>query len=59
MSKESTSSYRIIVQPDGEYLLRGDKTDYGTYRTKTDAESALQRVIKNETYYYNKEGKEI
>lgn len=59
MSKESTSFYRIVVTAGGEYLLRGETVDYGTYRTKPDAEAAIQRVIKNETYHYNKEGIEI
>lgn len=59
MSKESTKDYSIVVTPKGEYRLRSKTNDYGDYRTKLEAEAALQRVIKNETYYYNKEGIEI
>ncbi len=52
-------AYKIIVTAKGEHTLRSEAVDYGTFRTKVDAEEALKRVIENKTYYYNKEGKEL
>ena len=59
MSKESTYFYSIVVMPNGSHALRSEYADYGTYKTKEEAEAALQRVLENKTYYYNEKGKEI
>ncbi len=53
------SAYKIVVTAKGEHTLRSETVDYGTFRTKVDAEEALKRVIENKTYNYNKEGIEI
>ena len=52
-------SYSILVTAKGEYLLRSRNVDYGTYKTKEDAEAALKRVVENKIYNYNEKGIEI
>ncbi len=53
------AAFEIIERPDGQFVLRHDKEQYGPFPSKDAAEKAMKRVIHPAIYHYDVDGNYI
>ena len=57
MTKEAV--FIIMQKLNGQWLLRKQGVDLGTYKTRNEAEKAISRALHPEAYAYDEEGIQI